>query len=82
MKRGDFRKEILLFYSVEEPLWLTVYLYRIVLFIVSPRACITDLGNMHQLYCSGVRNEFQIFNYFNYFKQRWLELDIWGKTCK
>lgn len=53
MKRGDFRKEILLFYSVEEPLWLTVYLYRIVLFIVSPRAYITDLGNMHQYIAVG-----------------------------
>lgn len=61
MERGEFRKEILLFYSVEEPLQLTVYPYRIVLFTLFPRAYITDLGNMHQLYCSGVRNEFQLF---------------------
>jgi len=72
-KGGEFRKESLLFCSVEEPSQLTVYLYRrIVPFIASPKACITHLGNMHCFCCSWIRNEFQL-------QQRRLKLGIRGK---
>lgn len=68
--------ESLLFYSVEETVSCEGYLHRrIVPFTASPRAYITDLGNMHWFCYSWFRNEFQL-------QQRRLKLNTRGEKYR